>query len=295
VATISDALAKFATELQNQSMEIRKQSMEIEKQGMEIGKQSMEIEKQGMEIGKQGMEIGKQGTEIGKQSKELIKQSRKLEFVTKEVVIQHRMRMDIWTESNRSKQEQQAFKESLIPFYVCQHHSNPHLLRCMVLNDFFPRHLVIGSHIWKSCTHGDGLEEFGLQVNDLINPRNGILMCKEIEQAFDTKKLCFLVDRINTNNLVLKVLDPVLLSPSTSPFVIEGNSQLRFCDIDGYSLHHPVNRIPFRRILDFHAKRSYQKAINRGWLAASSTFDDFFDMSIGASIPDLNIYDDVED
>lgn len=234
-------------------------------------------------------------TELANQGKELGKQSKKIEFVAKEVVIQHRMRLDIWTESKRSKEEQPAFKDALIAFYQRQHPSDPHLLKCMVLDDFFPKTLVIASHIWKHCTHGEGLDEFGLQENDLSNPRNGILMCKEIEQAFDTKRLCFLVDRLNTNNLVLKVLDPLLLDPATSPLVLSGHSLLKFCDIDGYSLKHPVDNLPFRRILDFHAKRSYQKAINRGWLAANSTFDDFFDMSIGASIPDLYVYQTLDD
>ena len=229
-------------------------------------------------------------TQLGQQSKKLGQQSKKLEFVVKEVVIQHRMRMDNWTESKRSKEEQETFKVDLLSFYQCHHPSDPKLVRCMVLGDFFPRHLVIASHIWKHCTHGEGLDEFGLREIDLNNPRNGIWMCKEIEQAFDTKRLCFLIDRINTANLVIKVLDPVLLSPATSPVVISGHSTLKFCDIEGHSLQHPAGNLPFRRILDFHAKRSYQKAINRGWIVASSTVDDFFDMSIGASIPDLNVY-----
>jgi hypothetical protein len=163
--------------------------------------------------------------------------------------------MDYWTESKRSKEEQEAFKEVLIVFYQRQHLSDLKLLRCMVLDDFFPTQLVIASHIWKHCTDGVGLEEFGLREDDLSNPRNGILMCKEIEHAFDTKRLCFLVDRINTGNLALKVLDPAFVSAATSPLVISGHSPLKFCDIDGYSLQHPVDNLPFRRILDFHAKR----------------------------------------
>jgi hypothetical protein len=51
--------------------------------------------------------------------------------------------------------------------------------------------------------------------------------------------------------------------------------------------------------LDFHAKCSYQKAIKRRWLAENPTFDNFFDMPIGDSIPDLHLYqtlfDDEED
>jgi len=198
--------------------------------------------------------------------------------------------MDNWTESKRSKEEQEVFKGVLITYYQRQHPTDDKLLRCMILDHFFPKQLVIASHIWKHCTHGEGLDEFGLREDDLSNPRNGILMCRDIEQAFDTKRLCFLVDRLRSDNLTVKVLDPVLLSPTTSPMVISGHSTVKFSDIDGLVLQHPVGNLPFRRILDFHAKRSYQKAINRGWLAPSSTFDDFFDMSIGSSIPDLNIY-----
>ena len=227
--------------------------------------------------------------ELGRQSTELGRQGKKLEFVVGEVVIQHRVRLDIWEDSKRSKVEQADFKENLINYYQHQHPSDPNLLRCMVLDDFFPRNLVIASHIWKYSTNGRGLDEFGLLEENLSSARNGILMCRKIEEAFDIKRLCFLVDRINTNNLVLKVLDPILLS-STSPEVIPGYSPLTFRDVDGYSLKHPVKNIPFRRILDFHAKLSYKNAINLRWLAPNSTFDDFFNMSIGASIPDLNPY-----
>jgi hypothetical protein len=234
-------------------------------------------------------------TELGKQGKMLGKQGKKLEFVTKEVVIQYRLRMDIWTESKRSKEEQVAFKAALITFYQRNHPSDSNLLKCMILDEFFPKRFVIASHIWKHCTRGEGLRDFGLLEDDVSNCRNGLLMCKEIELAFDTMRLCFLVDRINTDNLVLKVLDPVLLNPLSSPLVISGHSLLRFCDIDGNSLQHPNDNLPFRRILDYHAKRSYQKAINRGWLEANSTFVDFFDMSIGASIPDLNLNQTLSD
>jgi len=163
----------------------------------------------------------------------------------------------------------------------------------MILGECFPKHLVIASHIWKRSTNGAGLEEFNLKEDDINNPRNGMLLCKEIELAFDSKRLCFLVDRFHTGNLVLKVLDPLLANAATSPLVIDGLSEVRFFEIDGYLLQCPADKLPFRRILDFHAKLSYQKAIKRGWLEPSSTFDTFFDMSIDASIPDLNLYETI--
>jgi len=221
------------------------------------------------------------------------KQRRITKIVAKEVVISHRARMDKWTSSKRTKQEQTEFKNNLISFYQRAHPSDPNQLKCMVVDAFFPRHLVRASHIWKFETEGEGLTEFGLHPSDLSNPRNGFLLCDEIEKAFDVKRVCFLIDRLRSNELFIKVLDRNLLDPATSPVVCQG-ATVRFCDIDGLQLQCPPGSLPFRRILDFHAKCSFEKAINKGWLAPSSSFTDFFDMSVGSSIPDYNIYQDLE-
>ena len=200
--------------------------------------------------------------------------------------------MDIWSLSKRTKDEQIQFKNSLISYYQCAHPTNDSLVKCMVLNEFFPRATVIASHIWKFCTEGEGLREFNLEPSDLSSPRNGLLMCESIERAFDEKRLCFLIDRIRSTDLYVKVLDRNLLDPSKSQIICDG-TKLRFIDIDGRMLQCPSNSIPFRRILDFHAKCSFEKAINKGWLEPNSKFENFFDMSVGSSIPDLNMYQDL--
>jgi hypothetical protein len=201
--------------------------------------------------------------------------------------------MDIWSLSKRTREELKQFKNSLISFYQCAHPTDSSLVKCMVLNKFFPRTTVIASHIWKFCTEGEGLRELHLEPSDLNSPRNGLLICASIEQAFDEKRLCFLIDRIRSTDLYVKVLDRNLLDPSNSPIVCDG-STLTFLDIDGWMLQCPTNSIPFRRILDFHAKCSFEKAINKGWLEPNSSFVDFFDMSVGSSIPDLHIYQDLQ-
>ena len=216
----------------------------------------------------------------------LMRQTKVLQFVSKEVIIQHRRRMDIWPSSKRTRIEQSDFKASLIQYYQCQHATDGGLVKCMILNEYFPKGLVIASHIWKYCTQGEGLEEFGLKESDINSPRNGILLCQEIEKAFDEKKLCFLIDRISSGNLQIKILDPAL----ASELIISSHSSKTFADICGWHLQHPPENMPYRRILDFHAKCSYRKAISRGWLAPDSAFDDFFDMSIESSIPDLYVY-----
>ena len=124
-------------------------------------------------------------------------------------MIQHRLRMDIWRPSKRTTVENTHFKTSLVDFYQREDPRNhPNELKCMILDDFFPRQDVIGAHIWMSYTAGNGLEEFNLNTHDIHSPRNGMLIHHDVEKAFDAKKLCFLVDRIRPTDFKVKVLDP---------------------------------------------------------------------------------------
>jgi hypothetical protein len=214
--------------------------------------------------------------------------------VAKEVAIQHHLRMDIWSSSARTKVEQHDFKESLILNYERTSTLGDSHLRCMILNVDIPRQTVRASHIWKFCSGGNGLSDFGLPPTALGNFRNGFLLCSKIEEAFDSKRVCFLVNRLHQEELVLKVLDPNLRGEvvcQDSP----NSPKETFHSIDGSVLRHPEGVFPFRRILDFHAKMAYKNAITKNWIAPDVMFDEFFDLSIDGSIPDLFIYDDVND
>jgi hypothetical protein len=68
-----------------------------------------------------------------------------------------------------------------------------------------------------------------------------------------------------------------------------------FQKIDGSVLQHPKGVFPFRRILDFHAKMAFKNAITKNCIAPDVMFDNFFDLSIDGSIPDLFMYADVND
>ncbi len=214
--------------------------------------------------------------------------------MAKEIATQHRIRMDIWSSTARTKVEQVDFKNTLITNYQRSSTLGDTHLKCMILDVDIPRSKVIASHIWKFCTDGEGLEEFGLESTALGNFRNGLLLCESIEKAFDSKRVCFLVDRIHPEDITFKVLDPNL-SYSVVSTDSPTNPQETFQDIDGRLLRHPQGVLPFRRILNFHAKVSFQKAIRKGWIANDVSFDDFFDLSIDGSIPDLNIYDEFID
>lgn len=217
------------------------------------------------------------------------------EILVKEVAIAHRARMDKWNSSNRSREESSDFKTRLVAFYDCAHSSDDNLVKCLVLNQYFPKHTVIASHIWKHATEGEGLTDFNLKCADVSNVRNGLLMCKPIEQAFDVKGVCFLIDRLHPDDIFIKVLNPHLqnqqvhLEPGVPP-----RAPLTFANIDGNKLNCPNGNIPFRRILDFHAKCSFERARRLGWIDEGDTFDDFWNMSVGASIPDLNFYQNLD-
>ena len=189
---------------------------------------------------------------------------------------------DIWTEGGRSKQEADDFKDSLIKYYKRQ---GPWFsrgkIKCMVTDRACKREHVIASHIWKHSKRGRGLSKFGLNVEDCWSTRNGILLMKDIEVQFDIKGVCFLYDTFK-QKLILKVLNPDLL-----PRIIT-NTTLTFADVDGNILQHPANHLPYRRILNWHARCAYKHAREQNWttVGPDDLVQDYFNLSQSASIPD---------
>jgi len=206
---------------------------------------------------------------------------KKIDLIGKESIIHKRKRLDAWTPSKKSKTEQKEFKEALIDYYQRADPNQPNNLFCMILNRSIQRDQVIASHIWKFATHGEGLEEFGLDKSDVSSPRNGLLLAKPIENAFDSKQVCFCYDPFN-KKLKLEVLDPSIMEAVVY-------AQTKFKDINGHYLHHPQDCNPFRRILSWHAKLAFELAKNRNWIDENKfkLFVDFADLSTGASIPDF--------
>jgi len=199
-------------------------------------------------------------------------------------------KLDIWSESKRSKSEQLSFKAELIAFYKRQDPNNQHKLLCMALDTPLPRSQVRAAHIWKSCTRGDGLEAFGLDPNDVHSPRNGILLAEPIEQAFDVKSLCFTWDPFK-KELIIHVLDPAL---HTEEILSTGRT---FATIHGQSLKCPSDAIPFRRILSFHARLSFKRALQYRWITEEQyqQFKEYLELSEGAIDPHRETEEVLED
>lgn len=187
---------------------------------------------------------------------------------------------DIWTEGGRSKQESEVFKKALIKYYKREAGWLRRKVRCMVTDLACNREHVIGCHIWKHSMRGRGMLKFGLAPADSVSPRNGLLMMKDIELEFDIKGVCFLYNAFQ-QKLILKVLNPILLPKTIT------NTTLTFADVDGKILHHPATHLPFRRILNWHARCAYKHAQEQSWstVGADMAVEDYFELSETASIP----------
>jgi hypothetical protein len=205
-------------------------------------------------------------------------------LIARELLAQKRRRMDVWTPSKRSKQDQEDFKLKLITFYQRQDPDNSKNLFCQVLNRSYPRAQVRAAHIWPCSAGGDDLQEFNLQKNDLWSARNGLLLCERLQQAFDEKHACFVYDSFK-QQLFLRVLNPYIMDEYVTP-----STSLRFRDINHWLLHCPSGSLPFRRLLSYHAKRSFENALNFRWIVQNEfdEFRTFYDLSVGSSDPDRN-------
>ena len=204
-------------------------------------------------------------------------------FLLKRELDKDRKQLDVWTPSKRSKSEQKEFKDNLIAFYqrgVPQPAEKQSVrLKCMILDEVFQRDVVKAAHLWKDCTHGEGLELFGLTHLDVGSPRNGLLLYKTIEEAFDNKRLCFLWNPLQ-KVLTLHLLDPELRHETF-------HEHRSFEALEGKALQYPQGNMPYRRILGFHAKVAFDYALRQNWITPEvhQQFQDFTTVSEGATAP----------
>jgi len=228
-------------------------------------------------------ELGKGGKRPELDADILERVEKKLEVISsmaQEVAVQKRRRLDVWDHASlRSKEEQDGFKSNLIGFYDCGDGKDDKQLKCMVTGKVFPRDQVIASHLWKRATEGQGLDEFGLEPDDVDSPRNGLLMLDDIENAFDRKDLCFIYHPTKQEIRLF------LLNPNLKNAVIT-NTALTFGDIDGTPLL-GSNR-PFRRLLGWHAKCAIHRAFRvKRWIDKidHQGYDTLLELSEGACFP----------
>lgn len=118
---------------------------------------------------------------------------------------------------------------------------------------------VINAHIWPRHAAADMII-FNLQPDQIHSPQNVLRLQKEIERAFDSRRLTFVATN-HDDNLVVKILDPSAMSEPLS------GTNKTFRDIDGHFLEFPNRKLPFRRLLANHCVLAHKKAREKGWIS----------------------------
>mmetsp|Transcript_122662 Transcript_122662/g.392105 ORF Transcript_122662/g.392105 Transcript_122662/m.392105 type:complete len:376 (+) Transcript_122662:36-1163(+) len=160
--------------------------------------------------------------------------------------------LDPWRSMSHTTPRDEKFKPRLVDFYNCG--AQEGWVWCQVLREPLPSDQVSAAHIWPWSTRGEGLHEFGLQEKDVNHERNGLLLAKSIEEAFDRKQLCFVYNFLN-GKFIVSVLDDSIKETK----VCESSSK-KFKDLHEKELWtNEGESIPFRRLLSWHAARTFDR------------------------------------
>jgi len=173
-----------------------------------------------------------------------------------------------WLDQSRSsvqtaskEEEQKKFKTLLTQYYGTN--------GCMVLlpnADFdvgLPPELR-AAHIWPKHKVDRFCSKFGKSEEDIVSARNGLLLSKEIELAFDQRRCTFVYDGLKAK-WVLVVVDPSLLD------VPIGRKTFRDLNDGAHFLHFSEEKKPFLRILYAHTRATLFKAKDFGWKVDNET------------------------
>lgn len=176
-----------------------------------------------------------------------------------------------------------AFRTTVAPYYFGD--EGHCMLVTAVTGTSFESKYMVGGHIWPRHKPS-GLKKFGLNPAQIDSPRNGLVLLKSVEEAFDQKRFCFVY---NMNGFAVKVLDPQLSDEDVAlknihNRKIEGVVQylgrnLVYKDLDTKNLDLPapvdgVQAVPFRRLLSEHATQALAAAVRSGWIAQAES-DEF--------------------
>ena len=156
--------------------------------------------------------------------------------------------------SHFSKDDSPAARNDSIAYYGLQDENF-----CQVLGAVNSSNVsVINAHIWPRHAAAD-MVIFDLQPDQIHSPQNVLRLQREIERAFDSRRLTF-VTTSHDDNLVVKILDP---SARSEPLT---GTNKTFRDIDGHFLRLPNGKLPFRRLLANHSVLAHKKAREKGWI-----------------------------
>jgi hypothetical protein len=195
----------------------------------------------------------------------------------------------------------QDFKHNLCQFYGC-YRRKQRWIQCMVLDIPFPKAVVTAAHLFRRSN--EYLAFPLMQIQDIDDPKNGMLMFKPLEYAFDHFQISFIAEGDRTS-FKLKLFDQSIQNTLLIDFIRDPNQrqvvmdaisianpkkrckfdlQTTFGHIDGKRVAFPSPSRPFNRCLNLQARLAYMIALKKGSFDASYQFDDFW--SEGMSLED---------
>ena len=212
----------------------------------------------------------------------------------------------------------ERFKPKLIRFYECN--AGQGMLRCMLLDIAMPSNVVIAAHLFRRAN--EDLSALMVGIEDIDDVRNGLLLFKPIEKAFDDRDLSFIYDSTK-DKLKVKVFNPALLDrllidnltddqlasfhvsrhilrslhKKDRPVFANGsefNLLLKFSDIDGQALAFKNLNRPYLRCLNLQARLARMTAIERGWISKDWDFDDFYVEGVSADDKVKSLFESID-
>lgn len=163
-----------------------------------------------------------------------------------------------YTSGKITQQRDPSFRRDVLQSYgytPAQCDSSAARLPCLILDRDVPSESLVVGHIFKHEWAAISQRMMNFDINDA---RNGLPIFKPIEDAFDTLRLCIIVEEtVAAEKFIVKVLDPllldVLLVDRATQLGVKGVQYsktvpaMRFRDIHNtvlnfYSLHRPFKR-----------------------------------------------------
>lgn len=216
-----------------------------------------------------------------------------------------------YTNDTRTKVSRgDKFKKDLLTYYY-DIRKKVDEVKCMISGVSFPTKVVIAGHLFKFCW-ADSCEA-RLDFSDIDNPRNGLLMFKPFEFAFDNSHICFQHDA-DTELFKLKILYPKLKEMTIREYIqsekeMDKRSLLKsredwitedlgidmacvsnavdnllaildrpFSDFEGNHVLSGLDSMNkcFGRCLSFQASMAQHMAVNKGWISTDEVSSPMF-------------------
>jgi hypothetical protein len=200
-----------------------------------------------------------------------------------------------YSASNLGSARSTKFKEALLT--ADGRNPTTERARCYLLDMELPRHLVIGAHLFKR--EWSDVAKMLLDIDSVDDARNGLLLYKPLEWAFDTGRLMVVAA---SGEFVVRLLDPAIREVALHDKATQllHKSEVEQAKLLGTltrdyplpkerstfgALHDTRARLvlpcglrPWRRCLCFHAHVVRQQAVRLQWIATKdeAPFEDFW-------------------